>query len=104
LEKKTLEFFTSKNDTANQAVVYNLIGACYLRQSRYETAIEFIDKTIQLSKILKDSIRIASGYNNLGIVHFNLERYREAEEYFKFSLDYSKTLKVYDILPEHRET
>ncbi len=88
--KKALEFFASKNDTANQAVVYNLIGACYLRQSRYETAIEFIDKTIQLSKILKDSIRIASGYNNLGIVHFNLERYREAEEYFKFSLDYSK--------------
>lgn len=88
--KKALEFFVSKNDTANQAVVYNLIGACYLRQSRYETAIDFIDKTIQLSKILKDSIRIASGYNNLGIVHFNLERYPEAEEYFKLSLDYSK--------------
>lgn len=88
--KKALEHFKSKNDTANLATAYNLIGACYLRQSRYETAIEYIDKTIQLSKILKDSIRIASGYNNLGIVHFNLERYHEAEEYFKLSLDYSR--------------
>jgi len=86
--KKALDFFVSRDDTANQVIAYNFIGACYLRQSKYETAIEFIDKTIQLSKILKDSIRIASGYNNLGIVHFNLERYREAEDYFRLSLDY----------------
>ncbi|MCX5754365.1 MAG: sigma 54-interacting transcriptional regulator, partial [Candidatus Krumholzibacteria bacterium] len=85
-----------KQNPAEIAQAYNLMGTINWNRSRYDDAILCYKRCLALREECGDEIGIASNYNNLGLVYRSLGLVAEALECFTKSMEIKKR---YENLP-----
>ncbi|MFH1319203.1 MAG: tetratricopeptide repeat protein, partial [Bacteroidota bacterium] len=75
-----------------KASAYNTLRSINWRQSNYDKAIEYANKTLKIYESLGDKQGMASSYNNIGIIYDEQSDYPLALEY------YFKSLKIQEEL------
>ena len=68
-----------ENNISSIGVLYNEIGICYHLSKRYEKAIEYFQK------ILNITTQIPDVYNNIGVCYVSLKKYKLAETNYLLS-------------------
>ena len=71
-----------------QATAYGAIGSCFEKVEKYQEALKFQQKSLNIFTHLKDSTGIALAFENLGSIYEDLAQYDEAYLYFKKALNY----------------
>ncbi len=79
-----------KQNPAEIAQAYNLMGTINWNRSRYDDAILCYKRCLALREECNDEIGIASNYNNLGLVYRSLGMVAEALECFTKSMEMKK--------------
>ncbi|MEW6680582.1 MAG: tetratricopeptide repeat protein [bacterium] len=79
----------------NDLILYNLLGAAYQLNGRYDQAISAYKKAINRSPYFEDA------YDNLAKIYFNQHRYDEAIKTLKTGLKFSPYSKKYLSLLGH---
>jgi transcriptional regulator with GAF, ATPase, and Fis domain len=79
-----------KQNPAEIAQAYNLMGTINWNRSRYDDAILCYKRCLALREECNDEIGIASNYNNLGLVYRSLGLVAEALECFTKSMEIKK--------------
>lgn len=76
------------------ASVYDLIGLIQMRMGDYETATEFLYKSIAAAEKAKDSAGICDGFDHLGTVSFYRHDYKTAITNYKKALNFISQKKA----------
>jgi Nif-specific regulatory protein len=79
-----------KQNPAEIAQAYNLMGTINWNRSKYEDAILCHKRCLALREECNDEIGVATSYNNLGLVHRSLGSLAEARECFQKSMEIKK--------------
>ena len=94
-----MEISTANHDPFGIANSSDLLGDAYVSSGKYETAIEYYEKTLGIySEIGHLSGRIKSNLK-LGNTHFMLAQHQIAIEYSKNSLEISTTIGEQQEMP-----
>jgi len=87
--KKSLAIAIALHDTAQVATTYFNLAVCYDETNNLDSALLFLQKTIEKDK-QNDSHRLtAMAYNRLGKTHFLKQQYTEAIYWYQQLLDYT---------------
>lgn len=96
-----LDYYTEAYETAEaagapviQSKANNGIAICYGMMGEYPSAIEYFQRTLTISKLINDLVRLADGYNGLGIVYKRLGDYPQSLVY------YTEALSIYDSIQD----
>jgi tetratricopeptide (TPR) repeat protein len=89
--KEAVNNSTRKN-LANTGNAYNHIGQIALLQGKYDEAIEFFPKALNIRIQLGDIEGQASSYRNIGTAHQKGEQYLQAQEQYERSLELYSSL------------
>jgi tetratricopeptide (TPR) repeat protein len=86
-EKSEQVYQMMLNQTTNEsdkASIYNQIGGAKDSQGKYEEAIEYYEKSIEIErKSLPPNLsNLANSYNNIGVVYDEMGEYSKALEYY----------------------
>ena len=81
-----------RNEKTVRVWAYNGIGIAYKCVGRYETAIEYANKALDISQKLDDKSEQGTAYCNLGIAFEKVGRYEEAAACHKKHLEISRQL------------
>jgi len=84
------KLLNEKQNPAEIAQAYNLMGTINWNRSRYDDAILCYKRCLALREECNDEIGIASNYNNLGLVYRSLGMVAEALECFTKSMEIKK--------------
>ncbi len=76
--------FTTKDE---KAVIYTIMGSGYQGEKNYNSAIEYLDKKLQLYHPQKDAALVAGILNNIGYLYFIKGDLPNAWDYFVKSLE-----------------
>jgi tetratricopeptide (TPR) repeat protein len=79
------DYQSSNIELYQYGALMNMIGITYKRLTDYETASEYYEKYLAVSKQLDDKYDAAICYNNLGIICRYRRDYTKAFEYYKLS-------------------
>jgi signal transduction histidine kinase/CheY-like chemotaxis protein len=84
------------------AINYNRIGVIYHLMGIYDKALDFLLKSLKISKDSDNKLRMAQVYNNLGLVYKDMDQIDQAFETFQNALAISnqlndKMLKAYTL-------
>ncbi len=72
------------------------MGLMLKEAGRYEKALEYANKALDLYEKLQDQASIIICLNNIGTIFFDMKDYPEAEEYHLKGLKISRELKIMD--------
>ena len=104
--KKAKEYYFKAQDHANTLIKqdssrrnlqlwaktnFNL-GVAYGYQGNHEKEIEYVEKTIPVANLIKDTLFLAIANTNLAIKYLNFAKYKEAYSYFMRANEQYKTL------------
>ncbi|MFT5749775.1 MAG: signal transduction histidine kinase [Ancylomarina sp.] len=86
---------SSKNNSAEIAIIYNNLGTAYEEKKEYQKSLDYYLKALEINKKSQNKRRTNLGkdYHNLGSVHYSLANYDLAIEYLEKSLDIAKNRK-----------
>lgn len=89
--------FTSSNSLSinNEAILDNNIALCYLKLGSYRESNNYINKSIETEKKLRNYYNLAKNYNNIGLLFQSKKDYSEAVVCF------NKSIFLYDSLLYH---
>ena len=89
---EAVKYSESKKDNASLAFLYNRLGSIELVfTQRYAKAIDYLNKQLTYTRLLKDSASLFDCLNNLGIAYKGLNKYKVALSYFnKVAVNNSK--------------
>ncbi|WP_299676524.1 tetratricopeptide repeat protein [uncultured Dokdonia sp.] len=87
---KALFIFERLKDSRNISVINSSIAALYFSEEKYEKAITFFEKAIEISTIDKDSIGMTIDYVNLGASEYKAGKYKSAKEHLEFAEQLAK--------------
>lgn len=98
--------FEKANFTRGVQICYNNLGALTLRQQKYQEAIPFLQKSLDIIKTSPNKAGQALVEQNIGYAHTKLGNLAEAEKWFEKSESSAKTYKsdinVYAEIYTHR--
>ncbi|HBL80786.1 MAG TPA: hypothetical protein DDZ79_13120, partial [Aequorivita sp.] len=77
-----LEYAEKTKNEFNIARGYNLIGALYLTEKKYDSALPFLKKALPLSLKRKDTLEASMVYYNLSESYLNKGEKKKAQLYF----------------------
>lgn len=77
-----LEYAEQSKDEFKIARAYNLIGALYLTEKKYDSALPFLKKALPLSLKRKDTLEASMAYYNLSESYLNKGDMQKAQLYF----------------------
>jgi tetratricopeptide (TPR) repeat protein len=80
-----LLIFERLKESRNISVVNSSIGALYFTEEKYDKAITFFSKAIEISTRNKDSIGMTIDYVNLGETEYKAGKYKSAREHLEFA-------------------
>jgi len=78
------------DDYKRKSEIYHLTGLAFHHIGKYESALEWYFKAVELKQATADEKGAASTLNNIGLVYIDTSRFKEAVEY----LEQSVTLKL----------
>ena len=84
---KFMDLSIAKDST--KSAPYYTKGTCYLLQERFEGAIPFFQKVIEIET---DSIALHLTYSGLGMAHYDLGLYDSSIQFHKKAISYNKTI------------
>ncbi len=87
---KALSIFERLHDSRNLSVINSSIAALYFNEKKYEKAIMFFEKAIEISIRNKDSIGMAIDYVNLGETEYKASKYKSSKEHLELGRQISK--------------
>ncbi|EOD00798.1 helix-turn-helix transcriptional regulator [Caldisalinibacter kiritimatiensis] len=103
--KEILRISNQKSNKKMKAIAYKNIGETYIKTGETKKALDYLEKSLQVGKCLKDSCFIVLVTTCIIDIYINLGDYRKAEEIFKKYKDryndvslikiYEKFLDVY---------
>jgi len=85
------ELSKQTNDTLLIIQILNGLGACCLRKSDYNQAIEYFNQAIGLCNFFSKCPDLYSGYNNLGTSYMDMGNYILAQKYYLLALNEVET-------------
>ena len=82
-------------DHIDLATSYNNIGSLYSKKGRYNKALKYHNKALEIRKtrLGEQSIEVAYSYNNIGVALYYIGAYDNA------LLSFDAALKIYDLQP-----
>lgn len=95
LDKVEKELKIYRNDKLNVRFSFNKANYNYLR-SQFKLAIEDYKNTLELAKIIEDSITIGRCYINLATSNYYDDNYYDFIKYANMAIDWNKNLKNYN--------
>lgn len=85
--EESLEIASKAYHSELQGKLYQHLCAIFTSWGAYETAQDYADKGLAISKIEKDNSLLSWAHNNIGVIHLQQGRYGEALTWFLSSLD-----------------
>ena len=78
----------------DQAIIYNEIGIQYYSQGRYQEALDWYNRSLEISESISCKESLATTYNNIGEIYRVQGRYQEALDW------YIKSLKIKEAIDD----
>ncbi len=75
------------NDIASKSYFLNMIGIINLIKGKYENALQYYEKALQIDQSLNDNAGISTDLNNIGSIYLTLGEYNKALERFNQALE-----------------
>jgi len=91
--KEALEYYIASKRKSEIGYMYSQFANLYGKQKRYYEAENVALKSIEISKDLKDSLRIIYGLNVLGSIKIDQKEFNKSIIYTEESLEIAKRLK-----------
>ncbi|MHA2249413.1 MAG: tetratricopeptide repeat protein [Candidatus Kariarchaeaceae archaeon] len=76
----------------DEATLFNIKGVVYFLQGRYDSALEYYNKSLEIREELQNGYDIAISFDNLGVVYREKGELDTALEYHNKSLQLRKTI------------
>ena len=89
-----LNIFERLKDSRSISVINSSIGALYFTEKKYDKAITFFSKAIEISTRDKDSIGMTIDYVNLGETEYKAGKYKSAREHLEFAGQLAKKKRL----------
>jgi len=83
----SVALFKENNRLHETALVYDLISNNYLRQHKYQKALESSKKCLDINTVLNDSIGIASAYKSIGVDYYYQGEFVNSLKNFQIARD-----------------
>ena len=83
----SLEYNKSVNSMIGQVICYNSMARVFVKQQKYQKAIDIIMPILDKAKDLRDKFHLTRVYNNLGRAHIGVGNYNEARKFLINALD-----------------
>ena len=87
---KALFIFERLKDSQSISVINSSIAALYFTEEKYDKAIVFFNKAIEISTQNKDSLGMAIDYANLGETEYKIEKYIDAKKHLDLAKKIAK--------------
>ncbi len=87
ISKERIEVLQGSETKKEMLPFYNLLGVLYTYQSKYNIAIQYLHRTLELSYEEKELVYTAHAYQNIGLVSYFTNKYRDAVDYFLMAID-----------------
>lgn len=87
---KALFIFERLKDSRSISVINSSIAALYFTEEKYEKAIAFFNKAIEISTRDKDSIGMTVDYANLGETEYKIGKYTDAKKHLRLAKNIAK--------------
>ncbi|WP_046745206.1 tetratricopeptide repeat-containing sensor histidine kinase [Kordia zhangzhouensis] len=98
--KESLRYNNEIDSDLGRVICNNTIGRIYIKQQKYNEAIEIISSTFEKAKGLRDKFHLSGVYTNLGWAHLELKNYQEAKKYLNEGLALSKEYNLKSAIAE----
>ncbi|OUS02741.1 hypothetical protein A9Q86_02710 [Flavobacteriales bacterium 33_180_T64] len=93
LKASSIYELTNKTNTIRHAEILTNIGILYTRLKKYDLALNYYTKSLDINKTLNADYAIANLQTNIGNLYDDIEQPNKAIEYYKNSLDIMKRIK-----------
>ncbi len=87
------KIYSDLGDKSKLANLDKLLGISYAMQGNIDSAVFYMEKSLEYFKSINDSLRIAFSYNNIGLMYTNNGRYKKGMEYLILSLKIKRKLQ-----------
>lgn len=84
---RTAEIARSSGDDHRRAAAYAQIGKLYWRTSSYHSALEYLQRSLNLYIKIQARPSTADTYNNIGLVYMGIKDYRKALHHYRRALE-----------------
>ncbi|MFK7832480.1 MAG: tetratricopeptide repeat protein [Winogradskyella sp.] len=92
LKASTLNELTNKTETNRHAAILTNIGILYVRLEKYDRALNYYNKSLEISKKLNAEYEIANLYTNIGNLYDGIDQPQKAIDYYQQSFDIMKRI------------
>ncbi|CAF2072274.1 unnamed protein product [Rotaria magnacalcarata] len=95
------ELLENASDDSNRAHVYHQLGVMHYHQCKYQQAVTFYEKDLEISgkTLSADNPQLGARYNNIGLVYNNMGEYSNALEFYEKSVK----IKQISLPPTHSD-
>ncbi|WP_420574826.1 tetratricopeptide repeat protein [Kordia sp.] len=98
--KESLRYNNEINSNLGRVICNNTIGRIYIKQKKYDEAIEIISSTLESAKGLRDKFHLSGVYTTLGWAYLELKNYTKAKKYLNEGLDISQEYNLKSAIAE----
>ena len=88
------QFVELNKNTSQNAEVFNKIGICYAYESRFDSALLYMNQALETFSAENDSLNVAFSLNSIGLVNINTGAYGKGIELLLKSADYKERLNT----------
>lgn len=92
LKASSINELNNNTNTNRHAEILTNIGILYVRLEKYDLALNYYNRSLEINKTLNADYAIANLYTNIGNLHDQIEQPHKAIEYYERSLDIMKRL------------
>ena len=85
-----IDYYKSQNNYINVSSGYGLLGQLAMADNNLDLAIDYYERSLELSLSAGNPGVVGNGYTNKAIACFFKEDYDRAEQYFRLALSYRK--------------
>lgn len=91
-------FFKAKNLEIKLGPIYNNIGSLYNSQNKFDSAIIYLKKSVEISRKHKNYSSLQSAYHNIGTNFASLNQSDSAIRFYELALELSQN-DIYNLAP-----
>jgi tetratricopeptide (TPR) repeat protein len=98
--KESLRYNNAIDSDLGRVICNNTIGRIYIKQKKYQEAIDIISSTFEKAKGLRDKFHLSGVYTNLGWAYLEMKNYPQAKKYLNEGLELSKEFNLKSAIAE----
>lgn len=89
---KAYAIYQAINDKKQLSVISNNLGTMYSERDKFDSALFFLNRALEIKSILNDTIKISSTINNIGLVYWRQSKFETALKYYNQSIILSQSV------------